>query len=141
MPSNTPSIDWLLQNFINNSSGVIAVVVTSSDGLLIASQNLDNAATGTADLLSALASGVHSLAKGASRQLHAGPVSQTLIQMGEANMYIMAAGDGAILTVMGKPDADPGQITYEMSLLVGQMPQNLSVPERMASAGPVQTRG
>jgi hypothetical protein len=42
---------------------------------------------------------------------------------------------------MTKPDADPGQITYEMSLLVGQMPQNLSVPERLAPAGPAQARG
>ncbi|MFI0813945.1 roadblock/LC7 domain-containing protein [Streptomyces echinatus] len=141
MPNDTHSIDWLLQNFISNSSGVMAVVVTSSDGLLIASQNLPDTATGKADILSALASGVHSLAKGASRQLDAGPVAQTLIQMGEGNMYIMAAGDGAILSVMGERDADPGQITFEMSLLVGQMPQNLSVPERLTSAGPAQTRG
>ncbi|UFQ99781.1 roadblock/LC7 domain-containing protein [Streptomyces sp. Go40/10] len=139
MSTPTRNIDWLLQNFISNSFGVISVVVTSSDGLLIASENLDdNATTGLADLLSALASGVHSLAKGASRRLHAGHVSQTLIQMGQVNMYIMEAGDGAILTVMGKPDADPGQLSYEMSLLIQQMPQNLSVPERMVSAGSVQ---
>ncbi|MFF5538507.1 roadblock/LC7 domain-containing protein [Streptomyces cinerochromogenes] len=141
MSSPIRSIDWLLQNFISSSSGVISVVVTSSDGLLIASENVDdNATTGLADILSALASGVHSLARGASRQLHAGNVSQTLIQMGEVNMFIMAAGDGAILTVMGKPDADPGQLIYEMGLLIQQMPQNLSVPERIMPAGAVQAR-
>lgn len=142
MPSDARSIDWLLQNFINNSSGVMAVVVTSSDGLLIASLNVeDNATTGTGDILSALASGVHSLARGASRQLQAGSVMQSLIQMEKGNLFIMGAGDGAILTVMGKPDADAGQISYEMSLLVGRMPQDLSVPERIAPAGHAQARG
>ncbi|MEU5083035.1 MULTISPECIES: roadblock/LC7 domain-containing protein [Streptomyces] len=143
MPNDHHSIDWLLQDFLDKSkgSGVMAVVLTSSDGLLIASRNIeDNAATGNADILSALSSGVHSLAKGASRQLGAGPVAQTLIEMGEAHLYIRAAGDGAILAVMGQPDADPGQIIFEMSLLVGQMPQNLSVPERLAPAA-ARTRG
>jgi predicted regulator of Ras-like GTPase activity (Roadblock/LC7/MglB family) len=139
MPSD---INWLLQDFINRTPGVMAVFVTSSDGLLVASENLpDNAASGKADHLSAVASGMHSLAKSISRELDDGTVAQTIIQMGKTVLYLMAAGNGAILTVLGDPGEDPAQIAYAMTLLVKQMPQNLSVPERVVSAGPAQARG
>ncbi|MDN3260802.1 roadblock/LC7 domain-containing protein [Streptomyces sp. CSDS2] len=139
MPSD---INWLLQDFINRTPGVMAVVVTSADGLRVASENLpDNAAAGKADHLSAVSSGMHSLAKGVSRDLDDGSVAQTIIQMGSTVLYIMAAGSGAILTVLGDPGEDAAQIAYAMALLVKQMPQNLSVPDRLAPAGLAHARG
>ncbi|MGV2917201.1 roadblock/LC7 domain-containing protein [Streptomyces alfalfae] len=127
----TPGIDWLLQNFVNKTRGVRSTLVTSSDGMLISQVNLGDQAAGLADVLSALASGVHSLAKGASKRLGSdGVVDQALIQMNDTNLIVMQAGPGALLTVVSKPGADISQIHYEMALLAKQVPQSLSVPAR-----------
>ncbi|MEV7198045.1 roadblock/LC7 domain-containing protein [Streptomyces sp. NPDC093510] len=126
-----PPIDWLLQNFVNKTRGVRSTLVTSNDGLLISQVNLGDHASGLADVLSALASGVHSLAKGASKRLGSdGVVDQALIQMGDTSLLVMEAGSGALLTVVSEPGADIGQIHYEMALLAKQVPGSLSVPAR-----------
>ncbi|MFE0136194.1 roadblock/LC7 domain-containing protein [Streptomyces sp. NPDC059037] len=127
-----PDIDWLLQTFATNTSGVRATLVTSHDGLLISQVNLAENASEVADVLSALASGVYSLAKAAANTLQTeSGVDQTLFQMGNTNLVIMEAGEGALLTVVSEPGADMGQLGYEMLLLTRQMPQNLTVPPRL----------
>ncbi|MFD4476018.1 roadblock/LC7 domain-containing protein [Streptomyces sp. NPDC058471] len=132
MTPAAPDINWLLQNFATNTSGVRATLVTSHDGLLISQVNLAENASEVADVLSALASGVYSLAKAAANTLQTeSGVDQTLFQMGNTNLVIMEAGEGALLTVVSEPRADMGQLGYEMLLLTKQMPQNLTVPPRL----------
>ena len=75
-------LDWLLAEFARETPGVMQVVVVSGDGLRLAtSPGMDD---GPADQLSAAASGLVSLARGTAHLLHAGPVTQTILEMARA---------------------------------------------------------
>ncbi len=87
-----------------------------------------------AEHLSALAAGVQSLAQGARSQFGAGEVHQTIIEMRNAFLFVTAAGEGASLTVLTDADADPAQISYEMTLLVGRVGEHLASRPRTPTA-------
>jgi predicted regulator of Ras-like GTPase activity (Roadblock/LC7/MglB family) len=73
-----------------------------------------------------VASGLASLAVGASRLFEGGPVLQTVVEMQHGYLLLMSVGDGSHLAVLTQDSADIGQIGYEMALLVervGQMVQ------------------
>jgi hypothetical protein len=46
----------------------------------------------------------------------------------------MAAGEGALLTVLVDADGDVGQVSYEMTLLIKQVPHYLYVAPRSEPA-------
>jgi predicted regulator of Ras-like GTPase activity (Roadblock/LC7/MglB family) len=56
-----------------------------------------------ADHLSALAAGVHSLARGTGQQVGDGQVRQTIIEMETAFLFVMAAGRGTCLASSPRP--------------------------------------
>jgi uncharacterized protein len=62
-------------------------------------------------------------------------VRQVLVELREGYLAVMAAGDGALLTVLADEDANVDQVAYEMGLLVKRVPGYLSVPSRAQSAG------
>ena len=70
-PRMTASLDWLLADFARETPGVSRALVVSADGLRLATSPGMTEALG--DQLSAAASGLVSLAKGAARLLDAGP--------------------------------------------------------------------
>ncbi len=119
---------WLLDNFVRRVDQVRQAVVLSRDGLTIgASQGLGR---GDAEHLSALASGVQSLARGASRTFHGGEVRQTIIEMESALLFITAAGKGACLAVLSAADADVGLIAYEMAMMVKRVGRHMAANPR-----------
>ncbi|MFE7749557.1 roadblock/LC7 domain-containing protein [Streptomyces sp. NPDC057428] len=121
-------LDWLLDDLVARIAEIRHAVVLSSDGLAVgASQALSRE---DAEHLAAVASGFHSLAKGAGRHFRAGGVRQTMVEMDEGFLFVVAAGDGSCLTVLGTAFADIGLVAYEMARLVKRVGEHLASPAR-----------
>jgi predicted regulator of Ras-like GTPase activity (Roadblock/LC7/MglB family) len=109
-------------------------VVLSNDGLAV------GASTGLrredAEHLAAVASGFHSLAKGAGRHFGAGGVRQTMVEMDEGFLFVAAAGDGSCLALLTAVTADIGLVAYEMARLVKRVGEHLGTAPRMAAQPP-----
>ncbi|WP_424214865.1 roadblock/LC7 domain-containing protein [Streptomyces sp. BI20] len=128
-------LDWLLDELVDRVGSIRKAVVLSGDGL----------ATGTSagltredgEHLAAVASGFHSLAKGVGRHFDSGRVRQTVVELEEAFLFVMAAGDGSCLAVLADADSDVGQVAYEMTLMVKKVGAHLGTAPRGAglSAG------
>ena len=126
------NLTWLLDDLIERVPTARQAVVLSADGLMMgASAGLSRE---DGEHLSAMAAGFQSLAKGASRHFHAGPVRQTVVEMESAFLFVTAAGSGACLAVLAANDADLGLIAYEMAMLVTRVGQSMSAPERPVAA-------
>ncbi len=121
-------ITWLVNDLVERVALVEHAVVLSHDGLLIAkSAGLDRE---DAEHLSAVAAGLHGLARGAGRRFGRGRVRQTIIEMDGGFLFVAAGGNGACLGVLGADNADVGLIAYEMEMLVARVGQYLSTSAR-----------
>lgn len=127
-------LDWLLDDLVVRVGEVRHAVVLSNDGLAV------GASTGLrredAEHLAAVASGFHSLAKGAGRHFGAGGVRQTMVEMDDAFLFVAAAGDGSCLAVLTAVTADIGLVAYEMARLVKRVGEHLYTPTRAAARPP-----
>ncbi|MGW6910780.1 MULTISPECIES: roadblock/LC7 domain-containing protein [unclassified Streptomyces] len=127
-------LDWLLDDLVLRVGEVRHAVVLSNDGLAV------GASTGLrredAEHLAAVASGFHSLAKGAGRHFGAGGVRQTMVEMDDAFLFVAAAGDGSCLAVLTAVTADIGLVAYEMARLVKRVGEHLYTPTRAAARPP-----
>lgn len=127
----TVDITWLVNDVVDRVSHVEQAVVLSHDGLLIAkSSGLDRE---DAEHLSAVAAGLHGLARGAGRRFGRGGIRQTIIEMESGFLFVTAGGHGACLAVIANEHADVGLIAYEMEMLVTRVGQYLSTPARTAA--------
>ncbi|GAA2691820.1 MULTISPECIES: roadblock/LC7 domain-containing protein [Actinosynnema] len=120
---------WLVSNFADRVPGVAHAVVISVDGLLLtASEGLPE---DRADQLAAIAAGVSSLTDSAARCFDGGGVKRSVVEMQHGIMLLMSIRDGSCLAVLAAPDADVGQVAYEMTVVVEQVGQLLT-PELRA---------
>ncbi|MEV0323733.1 roadblock/LC7 domain-containing protein [Streptomyces sp. NPDC050658] len=127
-------LDWLLDDLVLRVGEVRHAVVLSNDGLAVgASTALTRE---DAEHLAAVASGFHSLAKGAGRHFGAGGVRQTMVEMDDAFLFVAAAGDGSCLAVLSSVAADIGLVAYEMARLVRRVGEHLYTPPRFAAQPP-----
>jgi predicted regulator of Ras-like GTPase activity (Roadblock/LC7/MglB family) len=127
-------LDWLLDDLVLRVGEVRHVVVLSNDGLAVgASTALSRE---NAEHLAAVASGFHSLAKGAGRHFGAGGVRQTMVEMDDAFLFVAAAGDGSCLAVLSSVTADIGLVAYEMARLVKRVGEHLYTPSRFMPQPP-----
>ncbi|TJZ58713.1 roadblock/LC7 domain-containing protein [Streptomyces piniterrae] len=127
-------LDWLLDDLTKRVEKVRHALVLSNDGLVTgASQGLERS---DAEHLAAVASGLHSLAKGSGLHFRVGRVRQTMIEFDDGVMFVTAAGDGSCLCVLAGADADMGQIAYEMTLLVNRVGEHLGVAVRQPESYP-----
>jgi predicted regulator of Ras-like GTPase activity (Roadblock/LC7/MglB family) len=117
-------LGWLLDNLVSRVANVREALVLSRDGLVVAMSQTMSREQG--DQLSALAAGVHSLARGTGEQVGGGQVRQTIIEMETAFLFVMAAGRGTCLGVMA----------YEMAMLVRRMGTHLTAAPRSAGQDP-----
>ncbi|MET7289288.1 roadblock/LC7 domain-containing protein [Streptomyces sp. NPDC005573] len=121
-------LGWLLNDMVRRVPEIGHAVLLSTDGLLMgASERLER---DEAERLSAVASGLHSLAKGAGRHFGGGVVRQTVVEMEAGFMFVGAAGSNACLTVLTPEQADIGVVAYEMAMLVKRLGPHLSVDSR-----------
>lgn len=122
-------LTWLVDDLVDRLAEVRHAVVLSADGLRItSSQGLGRE---DAEHLSAVAAGVQSLARGVGKHFDAGEVRQTVIEMDDAFLFVIAAGHGACLAVMSAADADVGLVAYEMAMLVTRAGEYLATRARM----------
>lgn len=130
------SLDWLLDDLLRRLPSAQRAIVLSADGLLIGrSHTLERS---DAEHLSAVASGLQSLARGAGRHFGGGGVRQTLVEMDRSFLVVTAAGSGACLAVLAEAEADLGVLAYEMNLLVKRVGSYLSTQPRQSAGRPVQ---
>jgi predicted regulator of Ras-like GTPase activity (Roadblock/LC7/MglB family) len=128
-------LDWLLRNLASPIMGVRGAVILSPDGLPLGrSPGLSES---DADHLSALAAGAHSLARGAGQKFGYGEVSQTIVEMETALLFITPAGRGTCITLLADANADAGQIAYEMAVLVKRVGQHVIADPRFPLQDPV----
>jgi predicted regulator of Ras-like GTPase activity (Roadblock/LC7/MglB family) len=124
----TGQLSWLLDNLVTQVEPVEQALILSRDGLVVAaSQGLSRE---DGEHLSALAAGVQSLANGTGRQFRKGAVRQTIIEMEEAFLFVIAAGKGTCLAVLTSAEANVGMIAYEMAVLVRRMGKYLAAEPR-----------
>ncbi|MCX4095562.1 roadblock/LC7 domain-containing protein [Nocardia sp. alder85J] len=124
------SLDWLLNNLVDQVSGADAAVVLSADGLPVAGS--DRLTREQIEHLAAIASALHSLGRGIGTHFGRGALRQTVIELEGGYLVASEAGDGACLALLAGLDADLGLIGYEMTVLVGQVRKQLAATPRVA---------
>jgi predicted regulator of Ras-like GTPase activity (Roadblock/LC7/MglB family) len=119
LSSDARNLNWLVANFAKATPGVAHAMVVSADGLPVAvSERLDRP---RADQLAAIASGLASLAQGASRCFDGGPVTQTAVEMDRGFLFVMSISDGSCLTVLAASTCNVAVVAYEMTVLVARV--------------------
>lgn len=121
-------LNWLLDDLVDRVAQIQHAVVLSGDGLAVgASRQL---AREDRERFAAIASGFHSLAKGASHHFEAGAVVQTMVELEGGFLFVVASGDRSCLAVFCDSEADIGMVGYEMARLVKQVREHLAVGVR-----------
>jgi predicted regulator of Ras-like GTPase activity (Roadblock/LC7/MglB family) len=127
-------LDWLLNDFIRDTPGVLNALVVSGDGLPLASSGDVDAALG--DQLSAAISGLVSLSRGAAQLLNLAPVSQTVIEMAGGYLFATSISQGSTLAVVAHQHCDMGMVGYEMTMLASRVGHVLTPAPRTAQTHP-----
>jgi len=140
-PGHEPDLGWLLRGLVEHVPHTRSAVLLSADGLATASYGLG---PDPADQLSAIASGLFSLARTAALRFGGSDgVRQVVAELDDTLMFVSSAGFGSVLTVLADREADAGVIGYEMAQLVKSVRPFLATPARQSgttiqgSAGPV----
>lgn len=126
-------LGWLTTEFIRKTPGAAHAVLVSADGLKLAVS--DRLEVHRADQVAAIASGMSSLTVGAAACFEAGKVIQTVIQMEGGYLILASISDEACLAVLAATDADLAQVTYEMTVLVEQVGQQMTPQHRTQPSG------
>jgi len=121
--------DWIVTKFVDDVPGTAHAVLVSTDGLLMASS--EGLPADRAEQVAAVSSGLASLAVGAARLFEGGPVLQTIVEMQQGYLLLMAVGDGSHLAVLTQGNADIGQVGYEMALLVDRVGRMVQAQARV----------
>ncbi len=110
------NVNWLVNSFVDRVPGVTDTVVVSSDGLPIAaSSGLER---DSVDRFSAVSSGLIGLAYGASSQFGGGAVTEIIVEMEGAFLFVTGISDGSLLATFALATCDVGLVGYEMAVLV-----------------------
>jgi len=132
-PGNESDLGWLLRGLVEHVPRTRSAVLLSADGLAIAAHGLG---PDPADQLSALASGLFSLARTAAVRFGGSDgVRQVVAEFDESLMFVSSAGFGSVLTVLADREADAGVLGYEMSQLVKSVRPFLATPSRQSGGG------
>ena len=131
-------LDWLLNDFIRDTPGVLHALVVSGDGLPLAVSGNVDAVLG--DQLSAATSGLVSLSRGAAQLLNLAPVSQIVIEMASGYLFATSISQGSTLAVVAYRHCDMGMVGYEMTMLASRVGHALTPAPRAAQTHPAQER-
>ncbi|MCT4351815.1 roadblock/LC7 domain-containing protein [Streptomyces sp. Je 1-79] len=121
-------LGWLLEELVAHVPEIRHVIVLSGDGLPVGTSA--RLTRDDAERFAAIASGFHSLAKGTGRHFGAGGVIQTLVELEDGFLFVVAAGEGSCLAVFSEASADVGLVAYEMARLVKRVGAHLGTPVR-----------
>lgn len=130
LPGTGRDLNWLITDFADRVPDVAHAIVVSADGLPIAYSR--EFPPERAYQLAAVAAGLTSLTQGASRIFEGGEVKQTMVDMDRGLLIAMGVNGGSTLAVLVGDDCDMGLVAYEMSLLVVQVGDALTLEVRGA---------
>jgi uncharacterized protein len=130
LPGTGRDLNWLITDFADRVPDVAHAMVVSADGLPIAYSR--EFPPERAHQLAAVAAGLASLTQGASRIFEGGEVKQTMVDMDRGLLIAMGVNGGSTLAVLVGDDCDMGLVAYEMSLLVVQVGDALTLEVRGA---------
>lgn len=128
MTTNTPRLDWLLDDLVRRLVGVRYAVVLSTDGLLLGRST--QMSVEDAEHFSAMSSALQSLARSAGARFDGGDVRQSVIELDRAMLFVTSAGDNACLALLTSDNANMGTVAYEMNQLVVRVGEFLSTDTR-----------
>ncbi|TVT36346.1 roadblock/LC7 domain-containing protein [Amycolatopsis rhizosphaerae] len=130
MTTANPSLEWLLENLVQDTPGAHHALVLSRDGLKLC--HTGGLTVDRADQLAAIAAGVQALSHSASVEFGdgTGGVRQSMTEFHGGLLFIVEAGDGAHLAVLATDDADVGLIGHRMDELVEQIGEFLVAAPR-----------
>ncbi|HUR02661.1 MULTISPECIES: roadblock/LC7 domain-containing protein [unclassified Nonomuraea] len=130
MRTSDRDLAWLLENLLERTPQTRHALVLSKDGLKLSHTHA--LSVDRADQLAAIASGIQSLAHGASMEFGdgSGGLRQSMTEFHGGLLFIVEAGEGAHLAVVATDDADPGIIGHNMNELVEQIGEYLTAPPR-----------
>ena len=110
------NFSWLLNGFVDKTTGVTDAVAVSADGLLMAmSSSLERA---SAEQLAAIISGLVSLGNGASGCFGFEGLEQVIVTMRRGFLFVSSISDGSCLGVVASRGCDIGLVGYQTTLLV-----------------------
>lgn len=116
LSDSAQSFNWLIDNFVDTTSGVTDSIAVSSDGLLIAaSRSLQR---DDAEHVSAIVTGLVSLSEGASRSFGFDGLHQVIVSMRGGFLFVSSISQGSALGVVATAGCDIGSIGYQTGLLV-----------------------
>jgi uncharacterized protein len=111
-------LSWLITDFTDRVPDVAHAIVVSSDGVCLAAS--DQIWPDRLEHLSAVTSGLTSLARGTAAMFEGGDITQTLVSMERGVLVIMAISDGSSLAVLAAAESDLDLVAYEMTILTEQ---------------------
>ncbi|MEM7096518.1 MAG: roadblock/LC7 domain-containing protein [Actinomycetota bacterium] len=112
--NDSSSFGWLLNSFVEETTGVDHALAVSADGIKLAAS--DGLSSQVADQFAAIASGLASLTHGAARCFGEDGVDRLMIEMTNSYLVIGTINEGAVLGVLTGKDQDLGLVVYEMTL-------------------------
>jgi uncharacterized protein len=116
--SQLQDLSWLVTGFTERVPCVEHAAVVSADGVPLAVS--DGIPPDRLEHLSAITSGLISLAHGTAAMFEGGAVAQTLVTMEQGVLVVVAIGDGSSLVALAAVDADLDLVAYEMTVLAEQ---------------------
>ncbi|HEY1628076.1 MAG TPA: roadblock/LC7 domain-containing protein [Streptosporangiaceae bacterium] len=129
-PGHESDLGWLLRGLVERVPRTRSAVLLSADGLATAAYGLDQ---DPADHLSAIASGLFSLARTAALRFGGSDgVRQVVAELDDTLMFVSSAGYGSVLAVLADRETDAGVLGYEMSQLVKSVRPFLATPTRQS---------
>ncbi len=139
----TANLNWLLANFVSETTGVVEAIAVSADGFLLAGSRGTDAQG--AEQLGAIVSSVTSLAAGAARLHGYGMAKQVIIELERGYFFIMAINDGSAFGVLADQESDVGQVGYQMALTIERIgavltPVIISDLKNLVSPADLQSR-
>jgi predicted regulator of Ras-like GTPase activity (Roadblock/LC7/MglB family) len=127
-PAPVPDLSCLLSSLLDRVPHTRSAVLLSADGLTTAVHGLS---PDDADHLSAIASGLFSIARSAAAKFGGSDgVRQVVAELDDTLLFVSSAGFGTALTVLADREADAGVLGYEMFQLVKSARPLLGVTAR-----------
>jgi predicted regulator of Ras-like GTPase activity (Roadblock/LC7/MglB family) len=124
----THDVQWLLQDFAAETSGVTHAVIISLDGLQLGYAG--QVGIDLADQLAACTAGLLGLANRCGSLLGSGATEHVTVRFGGGHLLCMRIGETAGLMVAAEPGSDLRVIAYAMSQFVSSVTDVIAPPRR-----------
>ncbi|MFI9362381.1 roadblock/LC7 domain-containing protein [Kitasatospora sp. NPDC053057] len=138
-PTATDEISWVL-NPLLELPGVLHAVVATGDGLVEGAS--DGLGRASAERVAAMTATVHAAARAfttAFTDTERPRLAQTVVESDLGYAIVVPAGENTSLAVFTAPDAQLGNVAYQMQLQVAALGRALASPSRQQDTGAPDT--